>query len=319
MIKIPLNNEKRQFIEKKYWEIIEKRTKIIKNFETRQDDIKECNPKLEEFLYNNNKFCKERLKSIVLANKEAMLNYIEKFNIKSDSKSFEKNKKLIQSFFDYSRITRRNEFYDILNEINVSVCPYCNRQYTFTVKRNHTKIKPSLDHYYPKSIYPFLALSIWNLIPCCSSCNLAKSNKDTVDNPILYPYEEEFGEKINFDIQCSKESDFVKFIYGLEDSFEVIIDKNNLSLAQRNHIDFLHLIELYNGHKSYIQNIIKKNYINSEDYINTLYKCYPQLFNTIDDVKNLIYATTVEKENWVHYPLSKLTRDILATFDEEKN
>ena len=114
MIKIPLNNEKRQFIEKKYWEIIEKRTKIIKNFETRQDDIKECNPKLEEFLYNNNKFCKERLKSIVLANKEAMLNYIEKFNIKSDSKSFEKNKKLIQSFFDYSRITRRNEFYDIL-------------------------------------------------------------------------------------------------------------------------------------------------------------------------------------------------------------
>lgn len=162
-----------------------------------------------------------------------------------------------------------------------------------------------------------MAISIWNLIPCCSSCNSLKSDKDTVTYPILYPYEKKVGEDINFDIERSEESDFVKFTYGLDNSFEVTIDESTLSQESKNHINLLRLIDFYNEHKTYIQNIIKKNYISSEDYINNLYQSYPQLFNTIDDVKNLIYMTDIEKENWIHNPLSKLTNDVLAFLDKE--
>ncbi|TCL67476.1 hypothetical protein EV196_10232 [Mariniflexile fucanivorans] len=32
-------------------------------------------------------------------------------------------------------------------------------------------IKPELDHYYPKSLYPYFGVSFYNLIPSCQSCN----------------------------------------------------------------------------------------------------------------------------------------------------
>lgn len=40
-----------------------------------------------------------------------------------------------------------------------------------------------LDHFYPKSIYPILGASLYNLIPCCHVCNGfgAKGSKDVMD------------------------------------------------------------------------------------------------------------------------------------------
>ena len=50
------------------------------------------------------------------------------------------------------------------------VCPYCDGEIGTA----------ELDHYYPKSHFPLLACSPWNLIPICKSCNdttLAKGNR----------------------------------------------------------------------------------------------------------------------------------------------
>jgi hypothetical protein len=41
------------------------------------------------------------------------------------------------------------------------VCPYCDGEIGTS----------DLDHYYPKSGYPLLACSPWNLVPICKSCN----------------------------------------------------------------------------------------------------------------------------------------------------
>ena len=48
-----------------------------------------------------------------------------------------------------------------------SVCPYCDGEIG----------TPELDHYLPKSAFPFLACSPWNLVPVCSSCNNFISGK----------------------------------------------------------------------------------------------------------------------------------------------
>lgn len=43
-----------------------------------------------------------------------------------------------------------------------------------------------LDHFYPKSLYPFFALSLYNLIPVCGTCNLVKSdNKKIFASPFI--------------------------------------------------------------------------------------------------------------------------------------
>ena len=52
-------------------------------------------------------------------------------------------------------------------------CPYCNADMVYTIKCDD-KDKPyksAFDHFYPKSRYPFLGLSLCNLIPACDRCN----------------------------------------------------------------------------------------------------------------------------------------------------
>src|SRR5690606_37151236 len=49
-------------------------------------------------------------------------------------------------------------------ELNVKTCPYCNRQYTFTIEKGTKNIRPEFDHFHSKSEFPYLALSFYNLI-----------------------------------------------------------------------------------------------------------------------------------------------------------
>lgn len=78
----------------------------------------------------------------------------------------------------------------IIKTLQILCCAYCHTQGTYVVneyyKRNHKPHKKGelkkpkaffeLDHYYPKSKYPFLCVSFYNLIPICSSCNKAKKD-----------------------------------------------------------------------------------------------------------------------------------------------
>ncbi len=85
--------------------------------------------------------------------------------------------------------------YQLLSMLGVSVCPYCNRQYITTVAHGRQSVRPQLDHFHNKKDFPYLALSINNLIPCCGVCNLQKSDEKT---EILYPYDEEMGGRFVF-------------------------------------------------------------------------------------------------------------------------
>lgn len=52
-------------------------------------------------------------------------------------------------------------------------CPYCNADMVYTIKcdDNDKTYKSAFDHFYPRSRYPFLGLSLYNLIPACDRCN----------------------------------------------------------------------------------------------------------------------------------------------------
>ncbi len=59
---------------------------------------------------------------------------------------------------------------------NLRVCPYCNHDWI--TSRGTSIAGVQMDHFYPKSEYPILSLCMYNLIPCCGSCNQIKLNKD---------------------------------------------------------------------------------------------------------------------------------------------
>ena len=194
--------------------------------------------------------------------------------------------------------------------MGVTVCPYCNRQYIFTVASR--KVRPQLDHFFPKREYPYLALSLYNMIPSCGLCNMTKSSLDTAVNPVLYPYDEEMGHTAEFEIIVKKDGDFVKVLQGLSNEFVINLNAAKAKNASViiNQMQRLHLDELYNNHVEYVMDIIKSKYINSPDRINELRNRFPVLFHSYDEVKNLLYMTDIRKESWGKRPLSKLTYDI---------
>ncbi len=54
------------------------------------------------------------------------------------------------------------------NKKSLRVCPACDGQPP-TVIKNHSHA--DLDHFFPKSLYPFLSIHPYNLVPVCTECN----------------------------------------------------------------------------------------------------------------------------------------------------
>lgn len=125
--------------------------------------------------------------------------------------------------------------YWLQRQLEVRVCPYCNRMYTTTLL-GENKIRPDFDHFYPKSKYPYLAVNLFNLIPSCSICNKRKSDKAEVihkkekneNKSIIYPYDESFDEpqrRISFRVIPSKK----EVMTGQSDEFTIELQPKKYS------------------------------------------------------------------------------------------
>lgn len=56
--------------------------------------------------------------------------------------------------------------------------------------------------------------------------------------------------------------------------------------------------------------MIRNHWIYSQERQQELYREFPKLFTSIDEVKNMVYMTDIREEYWGKRPLSKLTHDI---------
>lgn len=83
----------------------------------------------------------------------------------------------VQGLFDYDAFSKRKNAwgaYDLVRAHGLRICPYCQLHHVNYYVSNDDgafRMRPPLDHFYPKSIYPYLAVSLFNLIPSCTQCN----------------------------------------------------------------------------------------------------------------------------------------------------
>lgn len=86
----------------------------------------------------------------------------------------------------------------LVKSIGLVVCPYCSRNYIAPITEPADTIyRPDLDHFYAKSIYPYFALCVHNLVPSCSACNCRiKGSKDFMFEGFLHPYEDEAPDQL---------------------------------------------------------------------------------------------------------------------------
>ncbi|MCX6051362.1 MAG: hypothetical protein NTZ60_02510 [Campylobacterales bacterium] len=260
------------------------------------------------------KYIKQHLDDILRANPKELDNIINnaKFhNIDSDrlKKTFVGGSKYGGSI-GYTKFSSKNiptyNAYDLAQSLNVNVCPYCNRNYTFTIKNKHAKsTRPDFDHFYDKDTYPILALSFYNLIPSCILCNSRlKSTAKFSTATHLHPYQESFNNYAKFKLNIENSS----FYYD-EKGFDIELKTSDK--RAENIKEAFALEVLYKEHKDIVLELIQKAEIYNDSYIDELMQKYEgTLFKNREDLLRLVTYGYVSDEDLHKRPLSKLIKDI---------
>ena len=103
-------------------------------------------------------------------------------NLFENKKKGSFNKRILKAF-GY-KAYRGDVLITLAKWLNIKSCPYCNSQYTLFIDKRINGQYPKgvakfqFDHFFNKADAPFLSMSLYNLIPSCASCNLAKHAGD---------------------------------------------------------------------------------------------------------------------------------------------
>lgn len=212
---------------------------------------------------------------------------------------FKEYKEIFKNLYEKNlsniKATFKKPFFELFEDLNV--CPYCNRNFINPIYKNHSvgednkNQSPDIEHFFPKSIYPFLSLSISNLLPSCAFCNKIKSDVDTFRENCLSPYE-------------IKNSDF---------RFDFTLDLNQvkkvklISTTDCKNSKILHLESLYNEvHRKYINEIFDDVLKYPKSYYDKSLKNFKL---TESDYKK-VFRNYYKEEDFNKQPLSKMTKDL---------
>jgi hypothetical protein len=225
----------------------------------------------------------------------------------------------LKSVFDYSGFSRKNlisySAYDLAAKLDVKVCPYCNRQYTFTVVNvSENIIRPEFDHFISKSDYAILSMSFYNLIPSCKVCNSnLKHTKKFKLRTHLHPYLDGFSHNVRFDYLPYD----TKSALGFDSNIQVILKKKDSLLNERQlngNISVFKISEIYQGHKDIVRDLVRRFYMSDGRYLETLLKSFPQI-GSYEELYKLAFGNYLNEEDHDQRVLSKLTKDIVEGLD----
>jgi len=94
---------------------------------------------------------------------------------------FDQFKKLYKNRFcngstKYIDNTSQYNAYTFIKNLGITVCPYCDEEYLDVLEEDGTPTHRTLelDHFFPESIYPGLAMCFYNLVPSGQACNHLK-------------------------------------------------------------------------------------------------------------------------------------------------
>ncbi len=195
----------------------------------------------------------------------------------------------------------------LVQKLGLTVCPYCNHDYILTRDPKNGVGRAQLDHYFPKKKYPHLALSFYNLIPSCPTCNRLKGEEKIS----LNPYEGGIENSYLFVV-----TNLVEF-FLLEDETQVELVKNTSyhdeqSLDPNENIKIFQINELYSQHEPLVRDLLTKAQAYQEGYYESLRDNFKELgIGSNKDLDRLIFGNYVAPEDFGKQPLSKFTRDIL--------
>ncbi|MET6999453.1 hypothetical protein [Chitinophaga defluvii] len=233
----------------------------------------------------------------------------------------------INRIFDYD--TTDNSFVKISNgklayrhatRLQINTCPYCNANFTYTIRTKRMSSRPQFDHFLKKSSYPYFALSFYNLVPSCSLCNSGalKGQKTFSRAKYLHP----FVDDIEGLFQFRTKVDAVDFLVNSED-FELKCrpcrgTTNDQRKRASESIDLFCIDDRYKFHKDIAGDVIKKAYVYNKTAIENIFKAFNfgghSIFTSTSEIKELVMGNYLHADHFHKRILSKMTADIAEEF-----
>lgn len=233
------------------------------------------------------------------------------FNIKKNTKNF-----FLRKYDSF----RRMKASEIVEALGIKTCPYCNKNFIdiYINKSGQKKLNGDMDHYLPKSKYPYLSICLYNLIPVCKSCNQEKG-KNPSEKLHFHPYGDSGNFGYSFKTIFDEENIDLNYIYGLSNNFKIELDCTGNEYME-NSKEIFHLEDKYKNSKEQAKSIIRSAYIYNSRYIRDMLKDY--FINSNDEscvklgceeeIAKLIFD--YEEEESINRPLGKLKYDLLKEF-----
>lgn len=208
-----------------------------------------------------------------------------------------------------------------LQSVDAHVCPYCNADTVYAVefKSKRTGLvykitKSALDHFYCRKTFPYLGLSLYNLVPSCTRCNTSLKNAKTLrPEKVLHPY-------------LDSADDFFSFGVGESCNIAEITDETTSGSCRVRikYKDGLGKSDKARA-KEYIENLFK-----TEDVYNNIF--FREMASVIfrarllsEDMRKfmagrcagiqperILFGHALEADEINHYRLSKMTKDLFS-------
>lgn len=253
------------------------------------------------------------LKKVILEKPNVLIEKIGK--IKSKTVLNE----IIKDIFNYSGKFQSDVITPFFTEnFDFRTCFYCNKDFITNFDADKKVSTFQLDHFYDKDTYPYLALSFYNLIPSCPTCNSpkVKGSKNT------FEHDSKVGKFQNETCIAPNSQNFyfdqkVKFKLLLDDSSKNLhikskddIDiklKENYSDMYDKYIEIFKLNERYKAHKDIVFDMIQKAELYPESRLKELQYLTGIPFQ---EIKKDIFNLIDENEDLSKQPFSKLIVDM---------
>jgi len=178
---------------------------------------------------------------------------------------------VVQACFDYGWFSSQRKTwgaYHLVEAYGLRICPYCQASHVnFHIEKAAKKsggvefeMRPPLDHYLPKSIYPYLAVSLSNLVPSCVQCN---SGVKTANDPLGKGRAHPLG-ATKISVQFSAKGTPPKVLNGKLDTDDIVLTLSAADRESNYHMIDFRLQERYQWYRHEVKDLLDRHYEHDE-------------------------------------------------------
>lgn len=196
----------------------------------------------------------------------------------------------------------------LIEALGIRTCVYCNLQYALTI--NHSQGLYELDHRFPKSKYPYLCTTFYNLQPSCPSCNHGKNN-ETADFGL---YTDKPAELHPFHLLTTPQLYLRKRRLDVKHLNIRLVASNpkdpSLCMLAASHESDFQINSTYSVVKDVAEETIWRCKAFDDTYKELFVKNFPELYSK-DALHRFVFGVYSDDSNVHQRPLTKLKRDIM--------